>query len=252
MEDKYTKEEIVELIANRLGRNPDLPFRKWLRKKIGDFGYQFDYVLYNRCYLIQKELRKNNDHVTVIIGPEGRGKSTLGDKLCSIISPSFRFENICFTFNDFKNALKTVTAGDSLFLDEGVMFLSGRQRLSKQNVAVTRFLQVGRAKNLHTVVCVPDFKELDPYVRRHRVRTLIYVTKRGGYKAWNKHGIDIINEVLSRGTVSNPLKVKVPNGSFWHGDFNKDFPCPNDITFEKYERKKMEGIDVVIDNFENN
>lgn len=79
LEDEYTWEELGELIADRIEKTEFLDLKKgysrrefikffWKRKKV---GLRFDWMMVARAYSIWRDLNRENDHFTVIVGPEG-------------------------------------------------------------------------------------------------------------------------------------------------------------------------------------
>ena len=90
-----------------------------------------------------------------------------------------------------------------------------------------------------------DLMLLRRHFRDSRINTLIYVRARGDYRAITKEGIKIIQEYY-RYKHGNILSIKIPNGSFWDGHFNKRIPKINDITEESYkELKNMHGEEFI-------
>lgn len=200
----------------------------------------FDSVLYWVAFELRNDmLNKDEDAVLVYEGYEGLGKSTLASQFCSIVSPTFKLMNICFEFKNFLLASKETTKGDSIQLDEGAMFLNSRERLKDNNIMVTKLFMVNRQDNKHYSICIPDFFDLDPYFRQHRVKYLIQITSKGRYKIIRKEGINIINMLGKQ----KKHKVKLPSNMFHTGYFNKTFPEINDITHESYTKLKRDCKD---------
>ena len=61
-------------------------FLKWFMRR-QRVGWRFDHMLTFRAYMIWRELNRQGDHMTVVVGREGQGKSTLGAQLNSWVSP---------------------------------------------------------------------------------------------------------------------------------------------------------------------
>jgi len=100
-------------------------------------------------------------------------------------------------------------------------------------------------KNINVVICIPNFFLLDKYIREHRVSTLILVTERGKYRAYVKDAIQKISEANKKN--KKILDVKISDGSFWRGYFNKGFPGINDLNESEYLKWKEENINKRMD-----
>lgn len=215
-------------------------FKEWMLSR-ESVGYHFDYLLWGRAYAISRELEKDNDHISVIAGMEGSGKSTMATQLCSVVSPNFQIKNICFELPNFLKQLRDAKAGDSFQLDEGAMFLFSREAMSRDNRITTKLLTVIRQKNLHICVCIPNFFIIDSYVRDHRVKTLLQVKSRGLYKGHIGTAIKLVSKYGAKN--KNVFEAKIPNGSYWDGRFNKTFPLNIDMDeYRKYKAKHLDSF----------
>lgn len=237
--------EIVELILEHSKEEDNKRFREWLFSK--EFiGYHADYFLWRQAYGIQKKINtEDNDHFTVIAGIEGSGKSLLGLIMAAMVSPTFSMKHICFSISDFLKVIKEVKKGDTLMLDEGAIFLFSRESMSKDNRRVVKTFNLMRQLNLHIIVCIPNYNNMDSYIREHRVDTLLQIRKsKDTYKGITKEGIGVVNDVSKK--VKDVNKVKLPYGSFWNGYWTKSYPAVNDVTEEAYRKKKREHLDQFI------
>ena len=233
--DRMTWAEIVEQTAARTGYSNNNDFKNWMLSK-ESCGYIFDYFLWGHCYAIQKKLSTNRDHFTVIVGSEGSGKSTMGMQACSVISPRFSKDNICYEMIDFINNMKHCKPGDSILLDEGAIFLFSRSAMDKDTKRIIQLITLMRQLNLHVCVCIPRFSILDKYVREERVDTLLSIYKQGSYKGVVAEGIDEISKQMLKFKDINTIKIKA--GTFWKGYWNNQLPPQ--INFEDYAQLKRE------------
>lgn len=241
----FTWQEIIEKILEKNNEVKNKEFRKWLEEK--EFiGYHVDYFLWRQAFGIMKKItEEDNDHFTVVSGIEGSGKTVLALLLCATVSPTFSMQHICFSVEDFLRIIKKAKKGDSILLDEGAIFLFSREIMTKTNRRVVKSLNLMRQLNLHIVCCIPNFYNLDPYVRKHRIDTLLQIRDpKRTYRGITKDGIRIINEVES--TVKKVMSVKMPYGSFWDGYWTKCYPNINDITEEAYRKKKRAHLDAFL------
>jgi len=131
---------------------------------------------------------------------------------------------------------------ESLVLDEGTELLS-RESMKVTNRVLTKTFFIQRALRFLVIVNCPNFFMLDSIIRNHRVRTLIDVIDRGKYKCISYNGI---KKVAKEGAISkNVNSVKLRNGHFFHGYFQKEFPKTIDRNL--YEKNKMQSIKTVLD-----
>ena len=238
--------EIVELILKKTKCENDYRFKSWLMKK-EHIGYHFDYFLWLHAYGIYKKINgKDNDHFTCISGVEGCGKSVLALLLSSTVSPTFSMKHICFSIQDFFDIVNTAEKGDTILLDEGAVFLFSREATSKDNRKVVKSFNLMRQLNLHILVCIPNYMNMDTYIREHRADTLLQIRKsRDTYKGIKKDGVDVVNQCIKK--VKGVTSVKLPSGSFWNGYWTKKYPEINDISEEKYSEKKRKHLDMFLD-----
>lgn len=241
--------EIIEHIIVKSERQDDKQFIEWLKTK-EHLGYHSDASLYSHAFEIYKKINKgDNDHFTIISGKTGSGKSVLGLIYCSLISPSFSMEHICFSVEDFFKIIKKAERGDSILLDEGAMFLFSREAMNKTNKGIIKLFDLIRQKGFHFVACIPNFYHIDGDVRKSRADTLLYIRKdKDTYRGITKPCIDIINSVPS---IQNVMAVKIPYGKFWDGYWTLSYPPINDINEESYRTKKKEHLDRFINDISN-
>ena len=203
--------------------------------------------VYAYAYGVARKLRRrDHDHFTVVCGREGSGKSWAAAAIASLVSPTFRNDSILFEPGDVVQAFKTAQPEETVHIDEGVLFLFSRTALSSDNVATTTIFQLIRQRYLHIVVCIPQFKDLDTYVRKHRTDTLVYMKQKGHPRFYLKGAVDIINEVYPK-TKNKVTAVKVPTKFWFDGRIRKLFPTINDLSIESYERSKSRNLDETLD-----
>lgn len=230
-------EEIAEKIMNETGHN-ESKFKQWLMSKQNLGGYFFNSLTWRNCYSIYKKINNtDDDHIEVVSGTEGSGKSTIAiQKLC-VVDPTFCRNRI------FNNPLELFqwlqdndgnTKGKGILLDEGNLFLFSRQAMTKGSINMVQLFTLMRQANLYVVICIPHFKTIDSYVREHRIDSLIRIkTKHKNFIYYSKPGIEIINIAMRKGLTFKEIRVK--SGTFYNGYWNKFLPVLNDINIDKYK-----------------
>ena len=230
--DRMTWGELCSHVLTKIHiKEDELPmFRKWFMKR-ECVGYLIDPLMIKRCFFIWKELKNNLDHFIVLCGREGFGKSTLSFAIAAWINPSFDLKNVCYGSKQYLDLLhekqKEYVAAiddkiptDSLVLDEGTELLS-REAMSATNRTLSKTFMVQRALKYVVLINIPSFFMLDTIIRTHRVRTLIDVIGRGKYKCITGKAISII---AKEGMLTKNISgVRIPNGTFWHGYFTKEY-----------------------------
>lgn len=266
LEDKMPKqllddmdwEQLCEHVLSKVGHQlkaKEIPtFRRWFieREKI---GYLFDYIMVLRCFRIWQELKDGLDHFIVISGREGYGKSTLSFQMAAWINPNFRLKHITYDAKQYLDLMgekaeqhvnnqidyKDIKS-ESIVMDEGTELLS-KESMNITNRTLTKTFFIQRALKFLVIINIPNFHMLDSVIRFHRVRTLIEIIKRGGYKAITGAGIlTVSKEGLPTKQVNS---VRLREGQFWHGSYTKKFP--NTIDKQEYEKFKMQQIKICIE-----
>jgi len=107
-----------------------------------------------------------------IIGIPGRGKSTLGLKICEDLDPTFNTERVCYSIKDLAHLLakkgkERLKPGSCILLDEIVNEAGAysRRALSKTNQIMNFIMANMRARRLILIICLPKFTQLDKDVR---------------------------------------------------------------------------------------
>jgi len=194
--------------------------------------------------MIQDQLTKNRDWVSVVDGQEGEGKTTFAVNYCAWISPRFNIDNVCFGQQDFLENLKYSKPGDSILVDEGANFLFSRdamQTATRNSIKI--FTQV-RFKSNHICIAIPNFHIIDSYLREHRTRSLVHIIQRGSYKAIiDQRCIKIISLKGMKG--KNVGGIPLRSGTFFQGHFTKNFPIT--VSSEIYDGKKEKYVIDAID-----
>lgn len=149
-----------------------------------------------RCWVIYNETKSGKqDHLVLVTGEEGAGKSRLAKIISIIIDPNYTFENLMLNKISFYDGLENPNL-KVLHMDEGMNFSSTRRRMSLSEYHFNTVLSKCRKYSKVIVLCVPKFEELGTYVRKWRVRTLFHIPlKYAGIQAWtplryfNKNGV---------------------------------------------------------------
>ena len=124
-------------------------------------------------------------------------------------------------------------------IDEGALALFSRESMTLSGRNMVKIFMTIRRKSLFTTVCIPSYRDLDKYIREHRVHLLINVTGRGKYTAYFGDAINKINQDIPK--VKKINAVTVPSEYFFQGYFNKQYP--DSVPEDEYNKKKDKHID---------
>lgn len=123
---------------------------------------------------------KSADRVIVTLGYEGTGKSNFAlialDKWYKHINkpmtPQQLAKQISAKPQEFARAIKESQEYDHIVIDEGVLLSYGRNAMSDVSKHINTLLMVCRAKKFYINILIPNFLDLDTYIRKNRVTAL--------------------------------------------------------------------------------
>lgn len=187
----------------------------------------------------------------VIIGRPGIGKSTVGQKICTDIDPTFNINRVIYDTESFLKLLVEgdpttgeLKAGQAILFDEIVtdQGADSRSSLSKSNKIMNYINANFRVRRLVVIMCLPSLAQLDKNMREVNVTAIVQVVQK-----------DIVNKV-------NVCKFFWCNYNAMTQFFMREYPKLTDsdgqmykITAvkiglppkefeEQYEQKKMEYL----------
>ena len=119
------------------------------------------------------------DRVVATVGYEGSGKSNFAliclEEWYKFIGQGDRKDlvnQITATPEEFAKCLTSSKEYDMLMVDEGVLMSYARKGMSEGNVHVNNMLMVCRGKHFYFNILIPNFLDLDSYIRKNRVSGL--------------------------------------------------------------------------------
>ncbi len=170
------------------------------------------------------------DTVFLIVGAEGSSKSHLALNCLEYLGGTA--DKICLDQNDFVEGLQACEDEDTIVFDEAGDGLFSRDFSSNMSKQLVKAFMVIRGKRLITFLVLPTFFMIDVYFRKHRVRGLFGVYKRGRVGFFSKKKIE---KILRYGEKSQNIWVTKP-------DFVDTFPIYKGPMMEEYKRKKKHKI----------
>lgn len=154
-----------------------------MKVKINDKELYYDGWLYNEYTVIRdKVIRRDFDWITFIDGVEGGGKSTLAQQLALLCDSTFNISRICFTHQEFVQAVTTAQPYQAVIFDEAYGAISSKDALSKVCKTITSLLAQIRQKNLFLFIVAPTFFDISRNIALWRSKCLIHVYLGQGYE----------------------------------------------------------------------
>lgn len=130
--------------------------------------------------IIKKRLKTDRDLVVLVTGDEGEGKSRFTLELCKMIDPKFTVErNIAYRGYEIKDKFANLPKYSVLDIDEAMKDFYKRGWMTVDRRKLNILFSSIREKNIVTFLLIPNFWDIDPYYRNHRVRLWIHIATRG-------------------------------------------------------------------------
>lgn len=200
--------------------------------EIGEHHFHMDgYLKSNLDYSIKEVKRRNFDKFVLVFGREGYGKTTMALQMALYCDPTFDLSRVCFTPEQFLDAVECAEKFQAVVFDETMWGLSSRAVMTRMNRYLIKIISEMRSKNLFVFMCIPSIFIMDWYVAQHRSTAGIYVYKRGEYASYD---YPTKKKLYMEGKRNHSYHVP-PN---FRGRFTKHFP----VSQEEYEKKKQEAI----------
>ena len=208
---------------------------------INDKKIYMDGYLKENADIIKEQINKADmDFLGIVDGFEGVGKSVLAMQLGYYIDPSLDVSRICFTADEFKEAVIKAKKGQCVIFDEAITGAFSREAIKQMNVSIVKMMAQIRQKNLFILLVLPSFFDLDRNLAVWRSRFLIHCHfgkenfQRGFFKFANLQKKKLI---YFEGKKLYQYPKDLYKWNFW-GRFTKFYPLDED----EYRLKKMKSL----------
>jgi hypothetical protein len=215
-------------------------------------GYEINYYIDDRVKkIIDEKIRpslekKDKDCVFVVDGSEGAGKSFFSLQLGKFYDPTLNLDRVCFSADEFRDAILKAKKGQCIIYDEAFTGLSSRSSLSTVNRVLVSLMMQMRQKNLFIIVVLPTFFLLDKYVALFRTKALFHIYESGGrrgyFRVYNRKKKKYLylagKQTYSYGSKDKKWKVFTK----FKGRFYGKFALGDEKEEEKYRKKKAKAL----------
>ncbi|MCK9429453.1 MAG: hypothetical protein M0R17_05575 [Candidatus Omnitrophica bacterium] len=167
--------------------------------------------------------QEDKDFLAIVDGKVGSGKSTFAIQWAKYVDQSFCLERICFTPEEFRNAILKAKKGQAVIYDEAFTGLSSRTALTQVNGCLVSLAMQVRQKNLFIILVLPLVFLLDKYFVMDRAKCLVHVSEnkngnRGYFRIYNENKIKQLI-LLGKNTFSYSKSVWTKFRGRFYGKF---------------------------------
>lgn len=210
--------------------------------KVTKFNYSMEDKLVDKIKFAMKRQKQKFDHLWILDGDEGYGKSTLAVGLACLIADlsnkNFNVNNIFFNIDEMTD-FAVRNESQIILWDEAALGGMGMEHQAAFQKKLVKLLMVARKKQHFWLFCIPKYYALKPYIVERAIGLLhIYShddITRGRYVYFNKHN--------KKQMFSQFQKSRIPNYSNYtfRGRFADLTKLPL-VDWEAYESKKDKAI----------
>lgn len=131
---------------------------------IKGYEFWFDKYLQSNLDIGLKEAIPNKwDWLSIILGNEGVGKSTLGSQKSIYLDNNFNIDSTVFTPDQFDYAVENLPPESSILWDEAITGANIKNHANSINIALISKLTQIRFKKLKIILCIPYLYLLERY-----------------------------------------------------------------------------------------
>jgi hypothetical protein len=216
--------------------NPELQPGQDTVYRVHKLAYHITNYLYAALMTLLDILKHDKDAVIIIDGKERSGKSVLAQQIAYFLDATFTIDRICFTPQEFIQAIKDTPRGGAIILDEALTTLFSRQAMTKNNVFMVKTIAEVGQKNLVLLVVLPTFFDLDKYVSIWRAVGLFHVKEREGTRGYYDFYGE--KELLSLYASGKAFYDYSAVRARWHGQFQNIYT----VDETEYRKKKSDSL----------
>lgn len=161
--------------------------------------------------------KKDNNKIFLVCGDTGVGKSAFAFQMAAACDPHFGIENIQFTTDEMKNALRTMH-NKAIVFDEAFRGASGRNVMGKAQKELLEMFYEIRQLNQVVFLVAPSFFRLDEAIAVELSDGLFHISRtksgRRAFRLFNRKKKDQLYYYAKRGKKSYATVPSMVNGNF--------------------------------------
>jgi len=211
--------------------------------------------IYEQAFLIMKKVNDDSQeqqHLIIIGGAVGKGKTTFAAQLSALIDPTYCLERVCYLPVQFFKVIKSLKPGQVIHIDEGGNFFKALNTSTRASKVLGQYFQMNRAKRLVIIINYDDYEKMNKEIRE-KADTVIYkipnpkeeAPRKFRYYWWYKtNSVKDINNFYSN-------KKKLPLTHYdmrkfisFKGNNHRDYPLINDLSEDVFKSNKLKYIEM--------
>jgi hypothetical protein len=167
--------------------------------------------------IVPKYINRSWDVVIIVEGKVGAGKTTLAIQSGFYLDPSLTIDRICFTLQQFEEAVDNGTRGQVIIYDEAVTSMLSAESFKWETIALIKKITQCRKKGLIIFLLIPSIFMLQKYFAIYRsqfdLRVMSKHGDRGTFLFYNEHAKQELI-IRARGTFRYCVKASLPPMNF--------------------------------------
>lgn len=211
-----------------------------------DFTHKFyiDGYMRSNLDIIQKEaIPAKWDCLSIYLGREGVGKTTLVLQHALYLDPKLTLEYVVFSPNQFLEAIEKAPPGSSVVWDEAITGANAQQHAQQIAISIISKLTQIRKKNLKIFLCFPYLYMLNRYfINRALFSVYVYAKDfkdRGYFRFYSQPKTEKLLYLMKDTFSYSPNKAFDRVISNFYGRFSKYFPL-DEIEYDKKKEKSRQ------------
>lgn len=184
-----------------------------------------------------KLIKQDEDRVYLVDGRERSGKSVFTFQQAKYIDPTFNLNRVCFTPEEFLNAIRNAPKGSVVVFDEAFRGLSSKSSQSRVNKKIVQAMMEMGQRNLVIFIVLPTFFLLELYAAILRSNCLFHIYKgKDGYRRFRLYNFQK-KSLLYKFGKKKGFSYAYPKVKHRNRFFNK-----YSIDEQDYRKKKMDSL----------
>lgn len=148
--------------------------------------------------LYDRKISREYDRIVILLGDEGKGKSTLGlhttvhwhDFLDRSTSPEAIVNTVAWDREDFKNALVDAEPQSVIHVPDAARVLHKKKAMRSEQIELETDLLDTRMKSFLILLGYQDWRDVASQLQRRRAKNVLHIPRRGSIRGFNRKSMD--------------------------------------------------------------